>query len=59
MPFYNYKCSKCGFEWDESRKVSEMNEPCEKPCPNCKEENFIEIVIGAIRSVWNCSKPTL
>jgi putative FmdB family regulatory protein len=37
MPTYNYICLKCKHEWEETKKISNMNEPLGLPCPNCAE----------------------
>ncbi len=42
MPYYNYICTKCNHEWEELRKISEMNIPIESPCPSCNENGNIE-----------------
>ena len=32
MPTYEYKCSKCGYSFDEFHK---MNDTAERKCPDC------------------------
>ncbi|MEK7281660.1 MAG: zinc ribbon domain-containing protein [Chloroflexota bacterium] len=33
MPIYEYRCAKCGREFELMRKLSEMDEPAS--CPQC------------------------
>lgn len=40
MPTYDYNCSKCGHEFEESYKISERHIPEEEPCPNCKKRGI-------------------
>jgi putative FmdB family regulatory protein len=35
MPNYVYKCKKCQFEWDDTKKIEERYET---NCPNCGPE---------------------
>jgi putative FmdB family regulatory protein len=32
MPTYDYKCEKCGHEFEEMLPISRRNEPAEVPC---------------------------
>jgi putative FmdB family regulatory protein len=32
MPTYDYKCEKCGHEFEEMLPISRRNEPTETPC---------------------------
>ena len=32
MPTYDYKCEKCGYEFEEFLIISRRNEPTETPC---------------------------
>ena len=32
MPTYDYKCEKCGYEFEEFLTISRRNEPTETPC---------------------------
>ncbi|MEO8513776.1 MAG: zinc ribbon domain-containing protein [Ignavibacteria bacterium] len=41
MPFYEYKCSDCGFELEELQKMSD--EPLKK-CPNCGKETLQKLI---------------
>ena len=44
MPTYDYKCEKCGHEFEESLKIADRNVPTESPCtqqiPQTKHLNF-------------------
>jgi putative FmdB family regulatory protein len=42
MPFYEYKCSNCGFELEELQKMSD--EPLKK-CPECGK-NTLQKLLG-------------
>ena len=33
MPLYEYRCPKCGTEFELMRRMGEMNNPA--PCPKC------------------------
>jgi putative FmdB family regulatory protein len=41
MPFYEYKCSNCGFELEELQRMSE--EPLTK-CPNCHKDTLQKLI---------------
>lgn len=36
MPIYEYRCSKCGTDFELMRRMSEINEPA--LCPQCGAE---------------------
>jgi len=44
MPTYEYKCTSCDYEWEETQTINE--EPIEL-CPKCKEKS-------AKRQISNC-----
>lgn len=48
MPTYQYCCESCEHEWEEFKRMDDRKEPTLKPCPNCKKDNSIIIVIGNI-----------
>lgn len=58
MPYYNYICIHCGFEFEKWNKVDDREEPCEDVCPACGSKS-VEIKISATPNVWNCEKSTL
>ncbi len=41
MPFYEYKCSNCGFELEELQKMSDL--PLKK-CPNCSKDSLQKLI---------------
>ena len=41
MPFYEYKCSNCGFELEELQRISEA--PLTK-CPNCNKDTLQKLI---------------
>ena len=32
MPYYDYKCEKCGHEFEESLSIEDRDAPTEQPC---------------------------
>lgn len=51
MPTYQYKCPKCGHEFEEFQK---MSDPPIEICPNCKGQTH-RIVTGGIGFVFKGS----
>ncbi len=45
MPIYEFKCNKCGHDFDVIESFKERNQKIEK-CPKCKSEN-VERVFSA------------
>ncbi len=41
MPFYEYKCSNCGFELEELQKMSDL--PLKK-CPSCGKDTLQKLI---------------
>lgn len=41
MPFYEYKCSNCGFELEDMQKMSD--EPLKK-CPDCDKDTLQKLI---------------
>ena len=37
MPYYDYCCTSCEYEFEACMKISERNVPTEEPCPKCSE----------------------
>lgn len=33
MPLYEFICEKCGYEFEEMKRISQRDEP--EPCPEC------------------------
>ena len=49
MPTYDYKCEKCGNEFERMLPISQRNEPTEIPCPILsKDDGYCEGVIKKI-----------
>ncbi|MCK9555611.1 zinc ribbon domain-containing protein [bacterium] len=44
MPTYEYKCKKCGHEFELFQK---MSDPAVKDCPKCKTGNSVVKIIGS------------
>jgi putative FmdB family regulatory protein len=42
MATYEYRCSSCGFLFEESLPMARRKEPCESACPNCHEETVTQ-----------------
>lgn len=47
MPNYNYCCEFCEHEFTENLKISERNEPLEKPCPECLKSNGVAKMVSS------------
>ena len=46
MPTYDYKCEKCGNEFERMLPISQRNEPTEIPCPILiKDDGYCDGVI--------------
>ena len=41
MPIYVYGCDHCDAMFEQILKISEMELPLSKPCPECNTENSI------------------
>jgi putative FmdB family regulatory protein len=52
MPFYEYKCSHCGYETEEFQKISD--EPLTK-CPKCKKNTFKRLIGGGAGIIFKGS----
>lgn len=49
MPFYDYRCTKCRWEWEVLRPTTERDQPI--ACPVC-DEPAERIYIGAPIIPW-------
>ncbi|AKJ73192.1 hypothetical protein PKO111_128 [Klebsiella phage PKO111] len=47
MPTYDYKCTKCGDEFEKMRKISERDEPLNCTNEKCKGVGFAKRVVSA------------
>ncbi|MDD5644928.1 MAG: zinc ribbon domain-containing protein [bacterium] len=43
MPTYEYRCGKCGYEFELFQR---MNDPAIRDCPECKTKNSVVKMIG-------------
>ena len=43
MPTYEYKCSRCGGEWELQQR---MSDPAEKRCLKCNDETAQRLISG-------------
>lgn len=46
MPLYNYRCKKCGQEWETMLSISNRKTPEADPCPKCHQQNSVENYIA-------------
>ena len=46
MPLYEYGCKECGHTFTEWAKVDDRMVPCWYPCPECNQEDCINILLG-------------
>jgi putative FmdB family regulatory protein len=42
MPYYDYHCDECGFDFELRKSMSECDEPTKEPCPSC--ERFGKVI---------------
>lgn len=47
MPTYDYQCKHCQFTFEEVYKIDDRHAPTLDPCPNCKSDNTIELLVGS------------
>lgn len=52
MPFYDYRCTVCGHEFDDMKSVSDPN----PPCPNELEHRDAS---GEFDGMYQCGGPTV
>ena len=57
MPYYDYKCEKCGHEFEENLKIAERDTPTEQPCrfPTCGGEVRMVYAKPHIGDPWHHS----
>ena len=57
MPYYDYKCEKCGHEFEENLKIAERDTPTEQPCrfPTCGGEVRMVYAKPYIGDPWHHS----
>lgn len=44
MPTYSYRCGSCGHEFSTILRMTQINEPEQKPCEECGEENIKNVI---------------
>lgn len=47
MPVYGYKCTSCEHVFEQVRKISEYNVPCEEGCPECGKQTVQRYIDSA------------
>ena len=50
MPSYDYDCTNCKNEWEDTLPISLMKKPLSDPCPKCG-------TIGYVRKIITKSNP--
>ena len=52
MPTYDYVCDACDHAFEQTRMISERDQPISEPCPKCQKE-------GEVRRDWSLTTPGL
>lgn len=52
MPTYDYVCDACSHKFEQTKMISERDQPISEPCPKCQKE-------GEVRRDWSYNKPGL
>jgi len=52
MPTYDYVCDACSHTFEQTKMISERDQPISEPCPKCKKE-------GEVRRDWSFTTPGL
>ena len=42
MPTYDYVCDACSHKFEQTRMISERDQPISEPCPKCQKEGVPE-----------------
>ena len=42
MPLYAYGCEKCGYEFDDVKRIEDRDQPLGDPCPDCGETGGVQ-----------------
>lgn len=45
---YDYSCSACKHEWEESQLSDNRDRPCKARCPSCNEKDAVSRGIGQV-----------
>ena len=46
MPFYEYRCNECLYEFEEFKTIANYNVPLREPCPSCLHVGYISRLIS-------------
>ena len=41
MPYYNYECSECGYEFEQFRTIAQYDMPCKEACHSCWKVGYV------------------
>ncbi len=41
MPYYNYECHECGYEFEQFRTVAQYDMPCKEACLSCFKIGYV------------------
>ena len=53
MPYYDYYCSSCKYEFEINMKISERNVPTQEPCPESSERDVeLQLATPTIGDPW-------
>ena len=52
MPTYDYVCDACSHTFEQTKMISERDQPISEPCPKCQKE-------GEVRRDWSLTTPGL
>lgn len=55
MPIYEYKCDKCGYEFEAKQSITEE---AYTKCPKCNEPELFRKIPKKIGLNWSCSDGT-
>jgi len=46
MPFYDFGCSECSYEFEKFKTMAEYDAPLSEPCPSCYKVGYITRLIS-------------
>ena len=46
MPFYDFGCSECSYEFEKFKTIAEYDIPLSEPCPSCYKVGYISRLIS-------------
>jgi len=48
MPFYDFGCTECSYEFETFKTIAEYDIPLGEPCPSCYKVGYVQrLVSGA------------